>query len=249
MNNAPLKHSKYFTIGFRDVDQFYNLRMNALVDFMQETSNEHAGLLGLDFSDPECEGAYYWIVSRAKMHLDVLPQWKERIRLETYPDGVDKLFAVRRFDIYNESDEQIGHIIGYYILLDAKTQRPIRMRNLQGNLQRLEWAYEGEELPKLKRPEVIEHEDRRKVRSGEIDINQHMNNAHYIRWSTDTLSSDVFREKGIQSIQTNYITSLLEDDEVKIVRGLDEDGNTLIQGTSLDESIVYWTSKIVFMNL
>ena len=58
-----------------------------------------------------------------------------------------------------------------------------------------------------------------------------------------TLTDD---EKIIESIQTNYTTSLVEGDIAKVVRGLDEEGNTIIQGVSPDGAITYWTSKIVF---
>lgn len=242
------KYSKTFKVNFRDVDFNYDLTMNALVDLMQEVSGEHALELGVDFTTDEDQQAY-WIVSRAKMHLDRYPKWQEHIRIETYPIGVDKLFCMRRFDIFDAQDEQIGYIIGYYILMDFHTHRPLRIQKMEGVLQTLNWPYEGEELPKLKGPEEILKEDRRIVRSGEIDINKHMNNAHYIRWSTDMIDCEERTKRQIESIQTNYTTSLVEGDEVKVVRGLDGDGNTLIQGTSLDGKIVYWTSKIVFKDL
>lgn len=242
------KYSKTFKINFRDVDFKYDLTMNALVDFMQEVSGEHALELGIDFTTDEDQKAY-WIVSRSKMHLERYPKWQEQIRIETYPVGIDKLFCMRRFDIFDEQNESIGYMIGYYILMDFRTHRPLRVQKMEGVLQSLNWPYEGEELPKLKRPETILQEEQRRVRSGEIDINQHMNNAHYIRWSTDMITCKEREQHTIQSIQTNYTTSLVEGDEVKIVRGLDEEGNTLIQGTSLDDKITYWTSKIVFKDL
>ncbi|MGL5677497.1 MAG: acyl-[acyl-carrier-protein] thioesterase [Cellulosilyticaceae bacterium] len=243
------KHSKTFKINYRDVDLEGNLRMSALVDYMQEVSGEHARLLGLDYSGDDNEDRIFWIVSRAKMHLETLPKWLETIRIETYPDGIDKLFAVRRFNIYNSDEEQIGYIIGNYILLDCDTHRPVRIKNLKGPITKLDWVYEGETLPKLKGPEIVEVEDSRKVRSSEIDLNHHMNNAHYIRWSVDMFTTEELNKRPIKSIQTNYITSLVEGDTAHIVRGLDEEGNTLIQGTSLDGSIVYWTSKVVLMDL
>lgn len=243
------KHSKFYTIEFRDVDLYGNLRMSALVEYMQDISGEHARLLGFDYSGDDNENRIFWIVSRAKMQLETIPKWKDTIRIETYPDGVDKLFAVRRFNIYNSQDEQIGYIIGNYILLDCDTHRPVRIKSLKGPITKLDWAYEGETLPKLKAPELVQVEDSRKVRSSEIDLNHHMNNAHYIRWATDMFTTEELGNTPIKSIQTNYITSLVEGDTARIVRGLDEDGNTLIQGTSLDGSTVYWTSKVVLMDL
>lgn len=242
------KYSKNFKINFRDTDFNYNLRMNALVDLMQEVSGEHALALGIDFTTDEDQKAY-WIVSRAKMHLDTYPKWQDHIRIETYPVGLEGLFAVRRFDLFDAKDQQIGYIIGYYILMDFKTHRPLRVKNIPEVSELLSWAYEGETLPKLKTPVTVIKEDTRKVRSGEIDINRHMNNAHYVRWATDMLDCSEYEERMIESIQTNYTTSLVEGDIAKVVRGLDGEGHTIVQGTSPDGSVSYWTSKIVFKDL
>lgn len=239
-----MKHSKYFTIEFRDVDQNGFLKMNTLVDYMQETSNEHAALLGIDFLEPYEGKQYYWIVSRAKMELETYPKWKETIRIETYPVGVEKLFAVRRFNLFNEKDEQLGYIIGYYILMDAENFRPARFKMFADQFPLFKENYEGEVLDKLEMTETILREDLRKVRSGEIDSNKHMNNAHYIRWSTDLFTCEELVTRPIKSIQTNYITSLLEGDVAKILLASSEKGTYIVQGTSEDQKIIYWTSHI-----
>lgn len=222
--------------------------MNALVDFMQEISGEHALELGIDFTTDE-DQQMYWIVSRAKMHLDRYPRWQDNIRIETYPIGIDKLFCVRRFDIFDEEDQLMGYMIGYYILMDYHTHRPLRVQKMEGIIKTLNWPYEGEALPKLKEPQEVVKEELRKVHSGEIDINGHMNNAHYVRWATDMIDCKEYNVKCIESIQTNYTTSLVEGEEIQIIRGLDEEGNTLIQGMSLDQKTIYWTSKIVLKDL
>lgn len=245
---AIKKYSKVFHVAFRDVNAHGHLRMNALVDYMQQIANEHARQLDFDFSGADNENGVIWVVSRAKMHIEKLLHEGDTLHIETYPAGIDKLFAVRRFDLFDASHTRIGYIIGDYILLDCKTYRPIRLKHLPGRLSALEWPYEGETLPKLKKIVTIEKEDRRKVRTSEIDLNQHMNNAHYIRFTVDLFSSETLAKTPIKSIQTNYIKSLTEGDEVKIIRGKDEDGNTLVQGMSLDESLVYWTSKIEFLD-
>ena len=227
-----------------DLDQDGLLKMNALVDYMQETSNEHAALLGIDFSEPYQGRQYYWIVSRAKMHMDYYPKWKDTIRVETYPQGAEKLFAVRRFNIFDSNEQPLGYIIGYYLLMDLESKRPARWKIFTPECPIFEEVYDGEVLDKLNEPQEVMREDTRKVRSGEIDSNQHMNNAHYIRWATDMFSCEELVQHPIQSIQTNYVTSLLEGDHVHIVLGLNEDGTYTVQGMSEDQKIIYWTSLI-----
>lgn len=241
------KYTKRFNIDFKDADLRMKLRMSSLVDYMQEIAGEHAYQLGLNFFGQEKE--VYWIVSRAKMHLEEYPNWNDTITMSTYPAGIDKLFAVRRFDIHNEEGEAMGYIIADYVLMDTATQRPVRPQNLGGSFEMLCYPYEGESLPKLKAPVEVTSCDRRKARYSEIDVNGHMNNAHYVRWAMDMMSSRELAEKEVQSIQTNYITSILEGDEVSMARGLDENGDTIIQGTSLDGKTIYWTSKVIFKDL
>jgi acyl-ACP thioesterase len=234
------RYNKHFTIDFKDVDFRYDLKMSALVDYMQETSNTHAKELGVDFSVEDLP--YYWIVARAKMELYTYPKYRQSIRIETYPAGISRLFAVRKFTIYDENDKIIGKITGYYVLMD-ESHRPVRLKNLQGNLALLERPYEGQELEKLKVEGKVQKEDIRKVRSSEIDVNGHMNNAHYVRWATDMFSCKEQELMQIDSIETNYTTALKEEDMLKVT--LYRDGNVFyIQGTSLDERTTYWTSKI-----
>ncbi len=106
MNEQVARHTKYFTIEFRDVDSRHRLRMSALVNYMQEISSEHANGMGIAFgSGPKT--SYYWIVSRSTMQMTALPTWKDTIKIETAPVGVDGLFAVRYFWIYDENNIQI----------------------------------------------------------------------------------------------------------------------------------------------
>ena len=149
--NKRQKHSKTFHIAFRDVDLQGNLRLSALVDFMQEISGEHARLLGFDYSgdDASNQDKIFWIVSRAKMHMEVYPKWLDTIRIETYPDGADKLFAIRRFDIFNTDDALIVYIVGYYIFLYFETHRPVRIHSVTGPLKDVAWPFEGQVIVQL----------------------------------------------------------------------------------------------------
>lgn len=243
------EHTMDVIITFRDVDATKRLTMNAIVDYMQEIANQHAEVLGIDFAINPDKQELFWIVSRAKVHMDKYPVLGEKIKFITHTAGIDRLFAVRHFDIVDAYGEKIGYIIGDYVLMDSNTKRPVRLKNLEGTLKCLEGPYEGEVLPKLDAPEHIEVCDGRKVRASEIDFNAHMNNAHYVRWTVDMFSWKELGTKEIESIQTNYITSLVEGVEAKIIRGLDAEGNTIIQGTSADNSTIYWTSKVVLRDM
>ncbi len=238
------KYSKCYEITYRDVDLEGCLRMGALVDYMQEVSGEHASILGFDYSGAANDKKLFWVVSRAKMHLNRPIKQHEKLTIETYPNGMDGLFAMRQFNLYDEAKEQVGEMIGAYLLLDCQTQHPVRMKRIAGPLEALLWPYEGESLNKLQAEGHPVFTDTRQVRSSEIDMNQHMNNAHYIRWCMDTFTTEELASNPIQTIQTNYVKALREGDRVKVSRYEAGEKGMIIQGTSLEGEVIYWTSLV-----
>ncbi len=238
------KYNHYFDITFRDVDIAEKLTMNALVDFMQEVARNHAEILEVNYSAIEDE--YYWIIMRTKMQLDVAPKVGERIRIETYIEGLDRLYSVRRFNIYNDKDEFIGYILGYYLLMSKETHRPVRLKLLEGKKELFSNVYENEKVLKLKNTiETNIRTTKRCVYSSDIDSNSHMNNAHYIRWIIDTFATKELKDNRITTLQIQYVKEILEGEETEVSRGLDSDGNMCVVGKSLDGEI-HFISQISF---
>ncbi len=208
-------YSKEFVVDFKDVDKTEHLKMNALLDLMQETAREHSMLIKTDCIDQQ--ELYHWVIVRAKLHLDVVPKLNDKIRMDTFEAGIENLFFIRRFEIYNE--QCIGYIIGYYLLLNNINNRPVKLANAINIFNRPYEKYNGERLGKLVQDsDNIIREEHRKVYSSEIDINGHMNNVHYIRWSMDMYSTQELTDKPIRDIQIQYIKELKEDDTVHIIR-------------------------------
>lgn len=230
------KYNHDFEISFRDADISGELTMHALVDFMQETARNHAQELGVDYSDEADD--YYWIVVRTKVQFDVHPKIGEKIRIESFIEGVEKLFSVRRFNIYGENDMPIGYIIAYYLLMNRENNRPVKLRSLEGQENLYANVYEGEKLQKLKENlENVTKVVKRQVHSSDIDTNHHMNNAHYIRWIVDMFNVQELSLIRIQSIQIQYIKEVLEGEDVILERGMDGDKNEYVVGRSKEGSI------------
>ena len=237
------KFSREFEISFRDVDITGHLTISTLVDFMQEIAREHAAELGLSYA--ALEDQYYWIVVRTKATLSVAPSIGEKIRLETYIAGLEKLFSVRRFDIYNEDNECLGYILAYYLLMNKENHRPVKLKNLTGKESYFQYQYEGEALPKLHEElEEIVGETQRKVYSSDIDTNHHMNNAHYIRWIMDMFSIAELEKKKVVSIQIQYVKEVLEGQEIVVVRSIEVDNAISVIGRN-SEGMIHFISKVV----
>lgn len=230
------KYNQEFQIYFRDVDIRGRLSFAALVDFMQETARNHALRLGINYSGPNDQ--YYWIVVRTKMQWNKIPRLGECIRIETYIEGLDKLYSVRRFNIYDEEGMVLGYILAYYLLMNKEDGRPVKLKLLEGKESVFCNAYQGEVLRKLKNEQISE--DRvitRKAYSSDIDTNNHMNNAHYIRWIVDMFTTAELSHYHITSLQIQYVKEVRENQEIHITRGRTSAGELFVIGKNDKEEI------------
>lgn len=205
-----------YKITFDMIDFKGRLTINGISSLMQIIAGNHAEALDVNYFKANSEVAYYWILSKVKYKMQQYPKWNEEISLETYPGGYDKLYAVRLFDIYNSENEKIGHIIGDYLLMDGTRNRPVRIKGSEGKLGVLNFPYEGEKLEKLIPSGKLIREEIRKAYYYEIDLNGHMNNSHYIRWTVDMLPLELLKDHPIKTLEINYNASITYDTKVRL---------------------------------
>lgn len=237
------RYNHEFTIIFRDVDMLGNLTIHALIDFMQETSRNHAEILGINYS--ALVDDYYWIILRTKVQLNIVPQIGQKIRIETFIEGLERLYSVRRFNIYDEDDQCLGYIIGYYLLMEQEHHMPVRLKSLEGKEHIFMGKYEGEKVKKLqdKMIEVVRSTERMPY-SCDIDANTHMNNAYYVRWVIDTFTVEELWNKRISSMQIQYVNEVREGQEIQVVRGRDSEQQTCVVGRD-KEGKVHFIAQVV----
>ncbi|MDF2614774.1 MAG: hypothetical protein K0S71_2560 [Clostridia bacterium] len=236
-------------IEFEDIDFTEKLAMYGIIHYMQQLAANHAIKLGISYYKNGDKPKYYWVISRVKFSMMKYPNWQEKIAIETYPGGYDKLFAVRLFDLFGENEEKIGHIIGDYILIDAETERPVKIKGIAPPLDVLDFPYQGETLGKILLPTEIIKEETRKARYTEIDVNKHMNNAYYVKWVVDMIDLEDFCHKEIESLQINYNTSVTYNTKVRVKMGINDENEHVVYGTSFDGSINYFSAKFVMRDI
>lgn len=226
-----------------DVDSTGRMNIFSMAQYVQIISTHHAAELNMGYYQLGEAPKYYWVVSRIKYKMKQYPKWQDEFGLRTFSGGYDKLFGVRICEISNRDGQEIGQVIIDYILLDANKHRPINIKNVVASDMNV--PYEGEKLGKIPLPKEIFKEDIRTAYYSELDVNQHMNNAMYIRWILDIISLEQLNEAKITSLQINYNASIVYRDKVRVVLGKSEKGALLVGGTSLDGKINYFTSEVI----
>lgn len=241
------KYSKTLPVQFSETNFQLKLKLFALVNKMQETSSLHAEALGMGYETLEAHDLG-WIISRYQITMSRYPSWEENITIETWPSGIERLFAMRRFRIYGEDQKQIGSIHCAYILIDTKTGRIQRISALPTPLPVIEEGDKADELQKLKMPDHLVGTYKRQVYYTDIDLNMHMNNACYVQWIEDCFLLNKYKDMEIREIQVNFISGAKIGEQVEIRVYQDEVGGETyyLQGIEEDGGREVFQGKVVW---
>lgn len=93
--------SKEFTILSYDLNPKGQARLTSMANFFQEVAYHHASELGLGYEDMKSRKTT-WVLSRMRIHMKRYPVWNDRIKLETWPSGDERLFALRDFRVLDK---------------------------------------------------------------------------------------------------------------------------------------------------
>ena len=196
----------------------------ALFNYFQDIAAEHAVNLGFgreDLLKMNC----FWVLSRMAVVVKNWPLWKDRLVITTWPRGTDRFFAIRDFKVEYPGGNEVAAATSSWLIVDINTRR-IRKpdENLLKNRPGLAdlsatGAYAGKIEP-LK--EFTDISGSFMVKTSDLDVHRHTNNAVYIKWVTDAYSHD-FREKYFPcSFEVNYLAESKQGDEI-IIKTFKED--------------------------
>lgn len=208
-----------FKIHTYDADFNNKVKISSIFNYMQESATNHADHLRVGHKDL-LEKDLFWVLSRVKIEISNFPNQGEEIRLETWPKGIDKLFALRDFYIYNSENKVIGRATTAWLMVDTKRMRPQRPKFFVERIPSFKNEHALLEVP----GKILEAEEKifisdKKVKYTDIDINRHMNNVKYIELIIDSFPQDIFKKSRIESMQVNFLSEAKFGDKIKVFNG------------------------------
>jgi medium-chain acyl-[acyl-carrier-protein] hydrolase len=215
----PLTHwDEVFRIRSFEVDFRNRLHLNVLFHLLQETATnqiERQGV-GVEVLRNRNEA---WVLSRLLLEMDRYPGCGEEIRIETWPRGIERLFAHRDFQVTTDEGEILGRATSYWLLVDLTSRRPKRLGPVFEHMptapERQAVAAKPEKLPPLKKPEPA-----MTVQAGysRLDGNDHVNNAYYIEWMLDAFPIAMHAAYQPARLQINFQAEMKFGDRVALVK-------------------------------
>lgn len=191
----------------------------ALGQFM-DIAALHAEMIGVG-GEAMAQKGLFWLTVRNRIRIHKRPAMLQTVELETWPGAVDNLRCERYYTM-KRGDTLLMEARTQWAVFDLAQQRPIPVAPVYPPELVLpeDTVCDGPYAPLREMPE--EEICRYTVRSVDVDLGHHMNNAAYIWMLLGTLPSAELHR--IREMETHYRRPCLEGETLSIRRRRTENG-------------------------
>lgn len=218
-STKKVKWTDDYLVSSYEVDARGRASLTTLCKFMQETAYNHAHHLGFGYVHLNDSGLF-WVLSRMLIRVDRYPRWDEKIQVQTWPSGTDRLFAYRDFRIQDETGSSIGAAGSAWLMLDMEKRRPQRPTEFQRLTEQSHLFPQERSLDRQpgRVPPLTEVEEGAffPVRYSDLDLYDHVNNAKYVQWILDGYPEEMLRKNEPENFEINYVSESKMGDEAAI---------------------------------
>ena len=209
--------TKEFTISSYDLNPKGQARLTSMANFFQEVAYHHASELGLGYDDLK-RNKTTWVLSRMRIHMKRYPVWNDRIKLETWPSGAERLFGLRDFRVLDDKGELIGMASTAWLILDIETHRLIRPKEMHEKFRMVVYDKQmfDQPLDKIAVPGETSLLNQHTVLFSDLDIVGHVNNVKYMEWCIDAATLAENEEAEIRELEINFNREALLGDRIRI---------------------------------
>ena len=183
-------------------DRYGNVRPLILMNELQSIADRHAEVLGC--CRTYCmENGVGWVVMYYLVDILELPREGEELTFSTWPSCQDALRATRDFEIHGADGRLMVRATSQWIMIDMARRRPLPLANhLSPDVVVPTRAY-GCAFDKF--PDFETNKTHvMKCRFDDIDVNQHINNAVYAVWATESVGYEYRCSHKLRRININF---------------------------------------------
>ena len=203
-------------LRFSAIDRSDRLTLATVFDFFQEAAISHAENLGVG-RDSMLQTGQAWILSRMSVEFRERPRYEETVQVRSWPRGIEKLFALRDYDIRNSNDVPVVQARSCWLIIDTEKRRPLRPQSVMDKLPQNEGL---DALPSgavaLSEQQGLQKTAEMKAAYSVLDYNGHVNHVSYIRWIQNALEPALLENAASMRLDINYLNEVLPGETVEI---------------------------------
>ena len=233
---------EYF-IGYRDVNINEELTNTGLLAFLENNAGKHSSLVGNNL----ISDVHTWMLLSWKVKVIKRPRFNDIIKVKTWSRKIEKFYAFRDFEVYDNNNEIIAIASSKWIYLDMEKGKIVKVPEETAASYDSEEIYsfeEGErEFAKLKEPENFENMVEFSIIRSMIDSNKHLHNIYYMDMAKEVLPKDIYEQKELNEFEIMYKKEIKYGETPKVCYSY-ENNSHIITIKSNDESEIHAIIKM-----
>lgn len=190
-------------------DRYRYIRPVMLMNELQSMADDHAERLGIGRTYCMANNLA-WVVTHYLIDIIELPREGEELTFITWPSAHDALKAVRDFQIRGADDRLMVRATSQWIMIDIENRRPIRLGDRLAAWDKYPeraWTRTFDKFPDFDVQKTRTH----KCRFDDVDVNQHVNNAVYAVWATESVGFDFRNTHKLRGMEINFKKEIAPD--------------------------------------
>ncbi|PKV67380.1 acyl-[acyl-carrier-protein] thioesterase [Pontibacter ramchanderi] len=189
-----------FTIRSTETDQNGQATLSALVGYMQEAAWDNTATMGISMYEL-LERGLTWVLQRIRIEMFRYPRHREKITVETWASGRERVFLHRDFRVYSADRELLGQATSVWLVMDVVKRQMVSVPDFITAVEVVPGAeplpFAKGKLPQIEKPLYEQHMP---VRWHDIDLNRHVTNTRYLQWVLETLPTEVLEKQQLSEI-------------------------------------------------
>lgn len=212
------------TVRSHEVTPHGTVSMPMLCTYLQAAAGRHADALGVSTRHLHANDQA-WVLAHLCVEIEQLPRWEDEIVVETWPSGLDGLYATREF-VLHVGEVPAVRASSAWLVFDTEKRRPARPPR---QLNSIELPDRPPVLPHdwadLPRPERPDHTQTFAVRYHDLDVNRHVNNVRIMEWGLETLPPEMHDTFRCTAFSLQFKAEARLYDSIRAVAQVEPDGD------------------------
>ena len=183
-----------------------------------------------------------WIITDYDIEVVRLPRFAEEITIETEALSYNRLFCYRRFTIYDESGQELIHMMVTFVLMDRDSRKvhavePEIVSPYQSDFDKK--LIRGPKYDSLNEPIIKDYH----VRFYDLDMNGHVNNSKYLDWIFEVMGADFLTQYIPKKINLKYVKEVRPGGVITSAverTGLESKHEITSDGATNAQAIITW---------
>ena len=238
-------YEEKFKIGLKDVwakDEVSNI---AILEYLEDIAAYHSDSVGIGINTTE-ETHLNWLLLDWELEVLKRPRYGQVLDIHTWSRGIEKFYAFRDFEVYDEKNNLCAIATSKWLLVDRKTGKIARVEpeiadRYQSETEKA--VFKDKKIEKIKEPKEYISEMTYMTRRRDIDVIGHMHNLYYLYLAYEALPEEEYNKRPFNHVRIQY-KNQIKLGEIAKCKYTKENEENIVVIKSEDDKILHAIIKI-----